>query len=226
MGPSTTTSTPAAGAGGILVSEEYRNLVDKSFSKFSRLREFPLYGRNKWDSYYHKAFQVYSKLWKFQQENREELMRTGLKRWEIGEIASRIGQLYYNYYLRTSDAKFLTESKMFYEAIMTREYFKDTGKDTSLANKHLRFYARFIVVCLLLNKRETVRQLVAQFDRLVQDYAHLFQVLIPLSLQPQTAAFLCRAISRTNVPSRRPSGCRKSPCRIVFRDLITIVLCT
>ncbi|CAM6101476.1 unnamed protein product [Calypogeia fissa] len=188
MGPSTTTtssgsSTPAGagaggggvGAGGILVSEEYRNLVDKSFSKFSRLKELPPYGRNKWDTYFHKAFQVYSKLWKFQQENREELMRTGLKRWEIGEIASRIGQLYYNYYQRTSDAKFLSESWIFYDAIMTREYFKDTGKDMSLVNKHLRFYARFIVVCLLLNKRDMVRQLVVQFRLLVEEYHPLFQ---------------------------------------------------
>ena len=39
-------------------SEEYRALVDKAYSKFARLREFPPYGRNKWDYYFHKAFQV------------------------------------------------------------------------------------------------------------------------------------------------------------------------
>lgn len=165
--------TPSA---SVSVSEEYRILVDKSYSKFSRLREFPPFGRNKWDTYYHKAFQVYSKLWKFQQENRQKLVETGLKRWEIGEIASRIGQLYYNYYLRTSDSKFLSESYIFYEAIMSREYFKDTGKDTTLANKQLRFYARFIVICLLLNRREMVHHLVRQFRVLVDDYCHSFQV--------------------------------------------------
>ncbi|BBN04326.1 hypothetical protein MPTK1_3g03670 [Marchantia polymorpha subsp. ruderalis] len=164
--------TPSA---SVSVSEEYRILVDKSYSKFSRLREFPPFGRNKWDTYYHKAFQVYSKLWKFQQENRQKLVETGLKRWEIGEIASRIGQLYYNYYLRTSDSKFLSESYIFYEAIMSREYFKDTGKDTTLANKQLRFYARFIVICLLLNRREMVHHLVRQFRVLVDDYCHSFQ---------------------------------------------------
>ena len=35
---------------------------------------------------------------------RAQLMDTGLKRSEVGEIASKIGQLYYNYYLRTGAA--------------------------------------------------------------------------------------------------------------------------
>lgn len=156
-------------------SEEYRALVDKAYNKFARLREFPAYGRNKWDFYFHKAFQVYSKLWKFQQENRAKLVEMGLKRWEIGEIASRIGQLYYNYYLRTSDSKFLTESFIFYEAILSREYFKEHDKDATLANKQLRYTARFIVICLLLNRRETVQVLVRQLRSLVDEYTRTFQ---------------------------------------------------
>lgn len=119
--------------------------------------------------------QVYSKLWKFQQEHRAKLVELGLKRWEIGEIASRIGQLYYNYYLRTSDSKFLTESFIFYEAILSREYFKEHDKDAALANKQLRYTARFIVICLLLNKRETVQILVRQLRSLVEEYTRTFQ---------------------------------------------------
>ncbi|KAH8934939.1 hypothetical protein BDL97_17G005700 [Sphagnum fallax] len=157
-------------------SEEYRALVDKAYSKFARLREFPPYGRNKWDYYFHKAFQAYSTLWKYQQENRQKLMEVGLKRWEIGEIASRIGQLYYNYYLRTSNAKFLSESFIFYEAIMSREYFKDSDKDASLANKQLRYCARFIVICLLLNRREMAHMLARQLRLLVDEYGHTYQV--------------------------------------------------
>ena len=49
----------------------------------------------------------------------------GLKRWEIGEIASKIGQLYYHYYLRTSETNYLFESYIFYDAIRERSYFKD-----------------------------------------------------------------------------------------------------
>lgn len=156
-------------------SEEYRALVDKAYSKFARLRDFPPYGRNKWDYYFHKAFQVYSRLWKFQQEHRHQLVEVGLKRWEIGEIASRIGQLYYNYYLRTSDAKFLSESFIFYEAILTRDYFKENDKDAPLANKQLRYCARFIVICLLLNRREMVQLLVRQLRTLVEEFTRTYQ---------------------------------------------------
>jgi hypothetical protein len=48
----------------------------------------------------------------------------GLKRWEIGEIASKIGQLYYHYYLKTSETNYLQESFVFYEAIRERNYYK------------------------------------------------------------------------------------------------------
>lgn len=50
--------------------------------------------------YFEKTFEVYTKLWKFQQTHRpilEDKANYGLKRWEVGEIASKIGQLYYHY---------------------------------------------------------------------------------------------------------------------------------
>ncbi len=52
-------------------------------------------------------------------------MDAGLKRWEIGEIASPIAQLYYGQFMRTSDAGYLSESYIFYEAILSRECLKD-----------------------------------------------------------------------------------------------------
>jgi hypothetical protein len=134
---------------------------------------------------------VYSRLWKFQQEHRHQLVEVGLKRWEIGEIASRIGQLYYNYYLRTSDAKFLSESFIFYEAILTRDYFKESDKDAPLANKQLRYCARFIVICLLLNRREMVQLLVRQLRTLVEEFSRTYQVC-PCSY----AKFLFLRVSR------------------------------
>ncbi|MCO5552712.1 hypothetical protein L7F22_006229 [Adiantum nelumboides] len=158
------------------VDEVFWTLAAKADKKFSSLRDLPPYGGNKWDTYYNKAFQVYTKLWKFQQENRQTLVDAGLRRWEIGEIASRIGQLYYNYYMRTSDATFLSESYIFYEAIINRDYFKDIGKDLTLANKQFRFLVRFIVVCLLLNRREMAIQLTRQLRALVDEYRRNFQV--------------------------------------------------
>ncbi|KAH9299707.1 hypothetical protein KI387_031389, partial [Taxus chinensis] len=144
------------------VSEVYWGLVDKADKKFARVRDLPSYGRSKYDSYFHKVFKVYTKLWKFQQENRQKLVEAGLKRWEIGEIASRIAQLYYSQYQRTSEASYLSESYIFYEAILSREYFKESGQDIALANKQLRCYARFIIVCLMLNRREMVQHLLNQ----------------------------------------------------------------
>ncbi|XAR63329.1 hypothetical protein NMG60_11023234 [Bertholletia excelsa] len=159
----------------IPVSEIYWSLVDKADKKFSKIRDLPYYERNRYDTYFYKVFKVYTQLWKFQQENRQKLVEAGLKRWEIGDIASRIGQLYFGQYMRTSDASYLSESYIFYEAILTREYFKDgLSQDLSLANKQLRFLARFLMVCLVLNRREMVYQLVNQLKMLVDECKRTF----------------------------------------------------
>jgi hypothetical protein len=131
---------------------------------------------HRYENYFFKVFKVYTQLWKFQQENRQKLVEAGLKRWEIGEIASRIAQLYYGHYMRTSDAGYLSESYVFYEAILTREYFKDgLFQDLNIANKQLRFLARFLMVCLVLGRREMVHQLVDQFKRLIDECKRTFQ---------------------------------------------------
>lgn len=63
-------------------------------------RELPQYGHknSQWQAYFGRTFDVYTKLWKFQQQHRQVLdLKYNLKRWQIGEIASKIGQLYYHY---------------------------------------------------------------------------------------------------------------------------------
>lgn len=163
-------------SGGIPLIEIYWSLVDKADKKFSKVRDLPLYERNRFDTYFYKVFKVYTELWKFQQENRQKLVEAGLKRWEIGEIASRIAQLYFGQYMRTSEASYLLESYVFYEAILTREYFKEgLFHDLNLAHKQLRFLARFITVCLLLNRREMVHQLVNHLRMLLDECKRTFQ---------------------------------------------------
>jgi hypothetical protein len=54
--------------------------------------------------------------------------------------------------------------------------FQEASKDAAVANKQLRYGVRFIVVCLLLNRRDMVRRLVRQLRTLVEDYARNFQV--------------------------------------------------
>lgn len=88
-------------------------------------------------------------------DDREALVETGLTRADIGDIASKIGQLYYSLYLRTSKSAWIREAYVFYEAIHARSYFDENGQVGIVqAVKQLKFYARFIIVCLLLNKKE------------------------------------------------------------------------
>ncbi|KAK6923792.1 Protein SCAI [Dillenia turbinata] len=149
----------------------FRALVESSDRKFARVRDIPVYLRGN-HHYFHKVFKAYLRLWKFQQENRAKLVDSGLQRWEIGEIASRIGQLYFNQYMRTSEVRFLLESYIFYEAILNRGYFegaKGLKKDLGLRFKELRFLARFLLVSLLLNRSDTLRTLMERFRTLVDD---------------------------------------------------------
>ncbi|XP_044483090.1 protein SCAI isoform X2 [Mangifera indica] len=159
----------------IPVSEVYWSLVEKADKKFSKIRDLPYYERNRYDTYFYKVFKLYTQLWKYQQENREKLVEAGLKRWEIGEIASRIAQLYFGQYMRTSDMSYLSESYIFYDAILTREYFRDgLYQHLNLANKQLRFLARFLMVCLVLNRREMVNQLVDHLKMLLDECKRTF----------------------------------------------------
>jgi hypothetical protein len=41
--------------------------------------------------------------------------------------------------------------------------------------KKLRYYARFIVVCLLLNKNDTIKKLMEELTGLVDEYTKVFK---------------------------------------------------
>ncbi|KAK9065119.1 hypothetical protein SSX86_016502 [Deinandra increscens subsp. villosa] len=154
------------------VPKKFRELVESAERKFSKVRDAPAYGRAP-NHYFPKVFKAYTKLWDYQQKNRSKLLESGLQRWEIGEIASRIGQLYFMQYMRSSEARFLLESYIFYEAILNRGYFEGSSfqalKDRGLRFKELRFYARFLLVSLILNRWEMVKLLVDRFQLLVND---------------------------------------------------------
>ncbi|XP_059638860.1 uncharacterized protein LOC132281145 [Cornus florida] len=154
-----------------VVPRTFRALVESADRKFARVRDVPVYGHGQ-NHYFHKVFKAYMRLWKYQQENRSKLVESGLRRWEIGEIASRIGQLYFGQYMRTSEARFLLESYIFYEAILNRGYFQGSEgspKDRGVRFKELRFYARFLLVSLILNRSEIVQLLVERLKALVDD---------------------------------------------------------
>ncbi|XP_075990581.1 protein SCAI isoform X1 [Anticarsia gemmatalis] len=159
------------------ITLEFCHLLEKSKQLFNGLRELPQYGHKQWHSYFGRTFDVYTKLWKFQQQHRGILdTRYGLKRWQIGEIASKIGQLYYHFYLRTSETAYLNEAFSFYFAIRGRSYYTKASKEDrcELMVKKLRYYARFIVVCLLLRKLKLVRELIKELDRQIIEYGNTY----------------------------------------------------
>uniref|UniRef100_A0A8B9NZ29 Suppressor of cancer cell invasion n=1 Tax=Apteryx owenii TaxID=8824 RepID=A0A8B9NZ29_APTOW len=142
-------------------------LLDKSKQLFNGLRDLPQYGQKQWQSYFGRTFDVYTKLWKFQQQHR----------------------------LRTSETSYLNEAFSFYSAIRQRSYYSQVNKEDrpELVVKKLRYYARFIVVCLLLNKMDVVKDLVKELSDEIEDYTHRFntedQVEWNLVLQ-EVAAFI------------------------------------
>ncbi|XP_055701430.1 protein SCAI isoform X2 [Phlebotomus papatasi] len=157
---------------------EFCHLLEKSKQLFNGLRDLPQYGHRQWQAYFGRTFDVYTKLWKFQQQHRLILdSKYGLKRWQIGEIASKIGQLYYHYYLRTSETNYLNEAYQFYAAIRGRAYYSRAIKEDrpDLMVKKLRYYARFIVVCLLLKKMKLVRELVVELDKQIAEYTTTYE---------------------------------------------------
>ena len=102
-------------------------------------------------SFVAQAFKSFAKLWRFQQRHRAALTDAGLRRWEIGEIASRVGQLYYAFYLRTGEGWYLSESHAFFDAAAKRDYFAECRQTPALSQKRLRHRARHVATCLLLD---------------------------------------------------------------------------
>uniref|UniRef100_A0A453L0R5 Uncharacterized protein n=1 Tax=Aegilops tauschii subsp. strangulata TaxID=200361 RepID=A0A453L0R5_AEGTS len=162
---------------------EFKALVEAADRKFARARDLPLYGGG--DHHSRKAFKAYTRLWRLQQDRRRDLVAAGLRRWEIGEVASRIGQLYYARYLRTAEPRSLVGAYVFYEAIYSRGYFAAPAPANANASaaagggakhqglliryKELRFIARFLVVAMLMRRAEAVDHLVARLRSLVQE---------------------------------------------------------
>ena len=162
------------------ICDEYQYLLEKSQQYFASLRDLPAVGRKQYQPYFLRTFEVYTKLWRFQQEHRavlESREHFSLKRYEIGEMASKIGQLYYHYYLRTSDTAYLMESSVFYEAIRSRSYFANVldAKSDALMVKKLRYFARYIVTVLLMNDWVLARTLLQELESAVGEYQTTFK---------------------------------------------------
>ena len=108
------------------ICEEFIRLRVRCRELFGDLKELPNFGRSAWLGYFTRVFDAYTNLWKLQQRHRHTLEQgCGLSRAQVGDIASKIGQLYYHYYLRTSDPAHLRQSYSFYKVIHERKYFEE-----------------------------------------------------------------------------------------------------
>jgi hypothetical protein len=78
--------------------------------------------------------------------------------------------------MRTCETGYLHEAYSFYEAIRNRAYYANVLKEerADLVVKKLRYYARFIVVCLLLPKPDIIVTLIKEMSKYVDDYVKKF----------------------------------------------------
>ncbi|GBF98670.1 hypothetical protein Rsub_11664 [Raphidocelis subcapitata] len=151
---------------------EFERLRARSHDALDKLRELPPFGDGgRWQRGFEKAFAATARLWRFQGEQREPLTAAGLERWEIGDIAAKIGQLYYSYYLRTGEARALRAAYSYHEAVRARAYFSTAGCDAALAVRQLRYTARFAAICLLCARRDEAWALLQEFQALATAYA-------------------------------------------------------
>ncbi|KAJ2822439.1 hypothetical protein IWW50_004213 [Coemansia erecta] len=211
------------------IVEEFQYLLEKSQQLFSGLSDLPEIGSKYWQPHFQRTFEVYTKLWKFQNQHRlllEKAEHYGLKRWEVGEIASKIGQLYYRYYLRTSETNYLHEAFVFYDAIRERNYFRGEQevKNSALMIKKLRYYARFIVVCLQMNNTGMMLQLLEEVKSLIEVYSTTFNPVDKMEwalVVKEMALFMqavCSPVPVDEFGVTLPVGYRLVPRRSVRTD--------
>jgi len=73
---------------------------------------------------------------------------------------------------RTSDRKALNQAFVFYTAIRERRYFSEIprSQNAALKVKMLRYYARFLMLCMLRNQKDMARLLLKEFGGFVEEY--------------------------------------------------------
>ncbi|BFU20350.1 hypothetical protein EHI8A_001290 [Entamoeba histolytica HM-1:IMSS-B] len=148
------------------ICDKYLKLCEKSSLLFSQLYETSFLGEG-WRPLYQRTFTTFAKLWKLQQTCRSILEngKVHFKRYDVGEIAAKIAQLYYHYYLRTSETQFLNEALTYYQEIKRHNYYKEDSsiQRSFVLQRTLRFHARFLLVCLLTDKLKMGENVLSDF---------------------------------------------------------------
>ncbi|KAA6323807.1 MAG: hypothetical protein EZS28_054268, partial [Streblomastix strix] len=98
-----------------------------------------------------------------------------VQRAEIGDIASKIGQLFTQFAVRTMDSRFLLDTRSFFEAIIQRRYFAEvlpapatssnknyniiSNINNEIMNKNLRLHLRHIINSFYLKDLTAFRKI-------------------------------------------------------------------
>eukprot|EP01028_Stygiella_incarcerata_P006428 TRINITY_DN26144_c0_g1_i1.p1 TRINITY_DN26144_c0_g1~~TRINITY_DN26144_c0_g1_i1.p1 ORF type:complete len:855 (-),score=230.11 TRINITY_DN26144_c0_g1_i1:154-2718(-) len=157
-----------------LIGVEFRSLAKKSRDSFNQLQNVCPHGDAFWRKSFENAFHDLAQAWNFQQHYREILVHTeiyGLQRVEIGRMGCMLAELWFHWFLRSNDEKYLKESHLFYSTVRNRAYFGRVAKYSQSAKDWIevfRFYARFIIVCAILHDAPMIQKLVQELEYLVK----------------------------------------------------------
>ncbi|KAK2943904.1 putative Protein SCAI [Blattamonas nauphoetae] len=139
---------------------EFNQLRTEFNKKFVTVSKLPFFA-TEWDTKFKEAFHAFDNVWLFQFNHRRDIEASGqekIRKIERADLAARMGQLLYQYYLRTSDTRFLLESYGVYTRIAQREYFGDVPLYSSSSlelEKKFRYLFRYFVDAFLLREVDT-----------------------------------------------------------------------
>eukprot|EP01064_Diplonema_japonicum_P034343 TRINITY_DN7084_c0_g1_i4.p1 TRINITY_DN7084_c0_g1~~TRINITY_DN7084_c0_g1_i4.p1 ORF type:complete len:467 (+),score=98.83 TRINITY_DN7084_c0_g1_i4:634-2034(+) len=157
-----------------IILKKYTSLMSKSKRAVQVLEGIPLYATRgqSADPFVEQAFEMLNELWKLQYQERAALARVkNIKRWEIGEIASCLGQLHLYAYLRRSEHESLWTAYTYYNTVQVRAYFElpphISQRHVTYIKRKIRFLARYCLVCMYLDKAEDFESNVASIRELV-----------------------------------------------------------
>eukprot|EP00041_Stephanoeca_diplocostata_P013715 m.242300 g.242300 ORF g.242300 m.242300 type:complete len:696 (-) comp19441_c0_seq2:264-2351(-) len=138
-------------------SAEFTNLWDAAKDAARVCRELPNFGgTDMWRWPFSRACETWERLWQYQRDNRAALQDPtgyGLEPWHIGYIASKIGQIFFQYYIRTSDANYLSKALRWYRH--PKKYFSEYLQDTTESTfclQYIRVLIRATSVSLLADE--------------------------------------------------------------------------
>ena len=125
------------------------------------------------DPFMSDAFDVLNELWKLQYNSRGVLTSSyGIKRWEIGEIAANLGQLYFYAYQRKAELESLKNAYNFYSILRERSYLdlptELLSHHTTFVIKKMRVASRCCIVCLLTDNWDVFSECISELETLLQ----------------------------------------------------------